>query len=92
MEELTLGSGNNLILKTSKLVTCKEILTLVVNGGKSIDLDVQVQADFDTIPEEYHEIFLNMMTSKYCRTASFGDNPFSRCVPSKKKSWYQFWK
>ena len=92
MQEINLGSGNNLIMTTSKLVTCHEVLTLVVNGKKSISLDVKVEADFDTIPEEYHEIFLNMLTSKYCRTASFGDNPFSKCQPAPKRRWYQFWK
>lgn len=92
MEEINLGSGNNLIMTTSKLVTCHEVLTLVVNGKRSISLDIKVQADFDTIPEEYHEIFLNMMTSKYCKTASFGDNPFSKCQPAPKRRWYQFWK
>jgi hypothetical protein len=92
MQEINLGSGNNLMMNTSKLVTCHEILTLVINGKSSISLDVKIQADFDTIPEEYHEIFLNMMTSKYCKTASFGDNPFSKCQPAPKKRWYQFWK
>ena len=92
MEEINLGSGNNLIMTTSKLVTCHEVLTLVVNGKKSIPLDIKVQADFDNIPAEYHEVFLNMMTSKYCKTVSFGDNPFSQCQPAPKKRWYQFWK
>jgi hypothetical protein len=73
MEEINLGSGNNLIMTTSKLVTCHEVLTLVVNGKKSIPLDIKVQADFDNIPAEYHEVFLNMMTSKYCKAVSFGN-------------------
>ena len=92
MEEINLGSGNNLIMTTSKLVSCHEVLTLVVNGKRSISLDIKVQADFDTIPEEYHEIFLNMMTSKSCKAVSFGDNPFSKCQPAPKRRWYQFWK
>jgi hypothetical protein len=45
-----------------------------------------------TVPEEYHEIFLNMLTSKYYGKVSFGDNPFSRCVPKKEKRWWQFWR
>jgi hypothetical protein len=90
--EIYLGGGSNLIMTTSRLVTCQEILTLVINGKQSISLDVKIQADFDTIPEEYREIFLNMMTSKYCKTASFGDNPFSKCQLTPKRRWYQFWK
>ena len=52
----------------------------------------KIEADFDTIPEQYHEVFLNMVTAKYLNTTSFGDNPFSLCVPAIKKKWYQFWK
>jgi hypothetical protein len=92
MEEINLGAGNNLIMTTSKLVTCTEILTLVINGKRSISLDIKVQADFDTIPKEYHEVFLNMMTSKYCKAVSFNDNPFSQCKPAPKRRWYQIWK
>ena len=90
--EINLGGGKNLIMTTSKLVTCHETLTLVVNGGGGIPLDVTIQADFDTIPEKYHEVFLNMMAAKYMKAVSFGDNPFSLCKPLPKKKWFQFWK
>ena len=92
MAEINFGSGNNLIMNTSTLVTCRETLTLVVNGKRSMSLDIKIQADFDTIPKEYHEVFLNMMTSKYCKAVSFGDNPFSQCQPTPKRRWYQIWK
>jgi len=90
-QELNLGSGNNVGVKASKLVSLHETL-VVFNGGKSVELDVKIEADFDTIPETYHEIFLNILTSKYYNKASFGDNPFSQCVPVSKKRWWQFWK
>lgn len=90
--EIYLGSGNNLIMNTSRLITCHETLTLVVNGKGGIPLDIKIQADFDTIPEQYHEIFLNMMAAKYCKTVSFSDNPFSQCRNTIKKRWWQFWK
>ena len=90
--EIYLGGGNNLIMSTSKLVTCHEILTLVTTTSGAIELEVKIQADFDTIPEKYHEIFLNMISAKYLKTTSFGDNPFSKCVPTPKKRWWQFWK
>jgi type I restriction-modification system DNA methylase subunit len=44
------------------------------------------------IPEKYHEVFLNIMTAKYSNKVSFGDNPFSQCLPTPKKRWFQFWK
>jgi hypothetical protein len=91
-EEIYLGGGKNLVMNTSKLVTCHETLTLVTMGDGAIQLEIKVQADFDTVPEKYHEIFLNMMSAKYLKTTSFGDNPFSQCIPAPKKRWYQFWK
>jgi hypothetical protein len=64
----------------------------VVNEGKTLVLDIKIEADFDTIPEEYQEVFLNMMTARYYGRASFGDNPFSQCQPSPKRKWWEFWK
>jgi hypothetical protein len=90
--EINLGGGKNMLMSTSKLVTCHELLTLVVNGQGGITLDVKIQADFDTVPEKYHEVFLNIMTAKYSNKVSFGDNPFSQCLPTPKKRWFQFWK
>jgi hypothetical protein len=33
-----------------------------------------------------------MMAAKYMKAVSFGDNPFSKCIPQPKKKWWQFWK
>ena len=89
--EINLGGGTNLIMTTSRLVTCNETLTLITPNDGAIQLDVKIQADFDTIPEKYHEIFLNTMAAKYYNKVSFGDNPFSKCLPPKKKKWWHFW-
>ena len=91
MSEINLGNGSNYLVATSKNITMWEHLT-VMNEGKIVQLDVKIQADFDTIPEEYQEVFLNMMTSKYYSKASFGDNPFSQCTPTSKRKWWQLWK
>ena len=90
--EINLGGGPNIVMTTSRLVTCNEILTLMTPNDGAIQLDVKIQADFDTVPEKYHEIFLNMLSSKYMKAVSFGDNPFSQCLPTPKRRWYQFWK
>lgn len=91
MSEVNLGQGSNYLVKTTKPVTMWDSLT-VVNGSKTLVLDVKIEADFDTIPEEYQEVFLNMMTTKYYGRASFGDNPFSQCQPAPKRRWWQIWK
>lgn len=90
--EIHYGGGANLVMTTSKLITCYETLTLMTMNDGAIQLEVKIQADFDTVPDKYHEIFLNMVSSKYMKAVSFGDNPFSKCLPAPKKRWYQFWK
>jgi hypothetical protein len=91
-DEINLGGSHNVIMCTSKLITCYETLTLVVKGKSGIPLEIKIQADFDTIPEEYHEVFLNMISAKYLKITSLGDNPFSQYISVPKKRWYQFWK
>ena len=94
MNEIFLGNGNNLTIQTTKNVELRETLELKIWGEvhDSVSLDIKITADFDSIPEKYHEVFLNMLTSKYYGKTSFGHNPFSKCLPPKKKKWYQFWK
>jgi len=92
MNEIFLSNGNNLTIQTTKNVELRETLSLLNGSSDPIELDVKITADFGSIPEQYHEVFLNMMTSRYYGKASFGDNPFSQCLPPKKKKWYQFWK
>ena len=48
--------------------------------------------EWKTISEEYQEVFMNMISVKYLNRVSFGDNPFSQCLPAPKKSWWQIWK
>jgi hypothetical protein len=92
MNEIYLGNGNNFTINTSKNVELRETLSLMTENGKSIDLDVKIMANFENIPDEYHEVLINMMTVKYYSRVSFGDNPFSKCTPPTRKKWYQFWK
>ncbi len=91
-KEIFLGAGNNLEMKTSQLVQTHQTLYLMTEDKGSIPLNVVISADFDTIPKEYHEVFLNMVAARYLGRVSFGDNPFSQCVPIPKRRWWQFWK
>lgn len=90
--EIFLGGGNNIEMKSSRMVTAHESLYLITPTDGTISLSVKIDADFDTIPREYHEVFMNMMSVKYLNIVSFGDNPFSQCLPTPKRKWYQFWK
>jgi hypothetical protein len=90
--EIYLGGGNNIEMKSSRMVTAYQVLYLTTPTDGTITLNVKIEADFDTVPEEYHEVFMNMMSVKYLNRVSFGDNPFSQCLPAPKHKWYQFWK
>lgn len=84
-------NADTVSVKASKIVQINEYFSLMTTNGV-IDLRVDISADFENIPEEYHEVLLNMLTSKYLNKVSFGHNPFSKCSPPQKKKWYQFWK
>ena len=90
--EIYLGGGSNINIRTASIVSVQNSLKLITPDDGVITLDIKIEADFDTIPKKYHEVFLNMVSSKYIDSVSFGDNPFSQCLPPKKKKWYEFWK
>ncbi len=88
--EIYLGGGANINVKKASIVSVHNNLKLITPHDGAIQLDVKIEADFDTIPEKYHEVFLNMISAKYLDSVSFGDNPFSQCIPHPKKKRYQF--
>jgi hypothetical protein len=90
--DIYLGGGNNINVRTASIVSVHNSLKLITPQDGAIQLDIKIEADFDTIPKKYHEVFLNMISTKYLDSVSFGDNPFSLCQPPPKKKWYQFWK
>ena len=79
------------LLKSRYDVRIPQVFNLNSDDGP-ITLEFEVVADFNKIPEKYHEIFLNMLTSKYLDHVSFGDNPFSQCNPPKKRRWWQIFR
>ena len=90
--DIYLGGGNNINVKKASIVSVYNSLKLITPNDGAITLDIKIEADFDTIPKKYHEVFLNMISTKYLDSVSFGDNPFSLCQPPPKKKWWQIWK
>ena len=90
--DIYLGGGANINVKKASIVTVYNSLKLITPHDGAISLDIKIEADFDTIPDKYQEVFLNMISAKYIDSVSFGDNPFSMCVPQPKKKWWQIWK
>jgi len=88
--DFNIGS-EHINVKTTTLVEMEEHFTVLTLEGP-IGFKTKITADFAEIPEQYHEVALNVITSKYVNRVSFGHNPFSQCKPPVKRKWYQFWK
>jgi hypothetical protein len=82
---------HSISVKASTIVKLNEQFSIYTMTGP-VDFNVDITCDFAGIPEEYHEICLNVLTSKYINKVSFGRNPFSECKPIVKRKWWQFWK
>lgn len=89
--DLHMGNGSFMNIKTSQNVKLFEQF-IIDDEGKGITLNVEITADFAQIPEKYHEIFFNVLSSKYLNRVTFTDNPFSMCKSIEKRKWYQLWK
>ncbi len=91
--EYHIGDGKYLTMKQTTTVEMKDQLRLMTGEGKGITLDVSIKADFEKIPPQYHQLFLQMMSVRYGGMINIWDNtqPFAK-PEAKKKKWYQFWK
>lgn len=89
--DLHLGNGSFMNIKTSQNVKLYEQF-IIYNDEGPVSLNVEITADFAQIPEKYHEIFFNVLSSKYLNKVTFSDNPFSMCKSIEKRKWYQLWK
>lgn len=90
-----IGDGNHLTIQTSYIVSMLDELKLCKEGAGTVDLQVEIKANFERIPEKYHQTFLSMMSARYGGIVKLYDNtevlPFQKTTKPNKK-WYQFWK
>ena len=91
--EFYIGNGNHLTVKSSTIVEMHDYLKIVKSENDTVTLDVVIKADFEKIPAEYHQIFCQMMMTRYGGIVNIYDNtqPFAK-PEIKKKKWWQFWK
>lgn len=93
--QIYLGDGKHLSMKSSTIVTLKNTLSLFRGENKSpLELVVNISADFDNIPAEYHHIFLQMLSVRYGGSINALDvtqDPFA-VLKNKKHKWYEIWK
>lgn len=94
-EQYHLGAGQHLNVKAQYIVTIKEELKLFTGDGNVCNLEVDISADFQNIPPEYHHTFISMMTARYggivnCQNTK-DTEPFMY-PPTDQKKWWQIWK
>lgn len=88
--EVHVGSGDHLTVEITKLVELREDFVLFTENGP-VTLEAKITVNLSTIPEQYHEVMLNMLSTKYMNKVSFTDNPFSQYKLNAKKPWWKFW-
>jgi hypothetical protein len=88
--DINIGS-DYFTLKSSTVIRMNEEFVVYSEEGPIV-LRTRITADFENIPPKYHEIFINVLTSKYMNKVNFGENPFSECKPIVRRKWWQFWK
>jgi hypothetical protein len=89
--EYQIGDTNHLTVKATYTVEMHDRLSLrQPDNRKPIEIDVKIVADFERIPVEYHNTFIQMMSARYGGTVNCYSNiePFA-IIEKKKRKWYQ---
>lgn len=90
--ELYIGDTNHLTMKTSYTVTMTDKISIHKGGKKPAELDIKITADFEKVPKEYHNTFIQMLSARYGGTVNVYDNTEPFAVTAKPKKWWQLWK
>lgn len=91
--EFHIGDGSHLVVKSSTTVEMYDYLRIVKGENIDVVLPIQIKADFEKVPSEYHQLFVQMMTVRYGGIVNIWDNKHPFAKPDvKKKKWWQFWK
>ena len=91
--EFHIGDGKHLTMKQTTVISMKDQLRLMIGEGRSIALNVEIKADFDKIPPQYHQLFMQMMQVRYGGIVNIWDNTQPFANPEvKQRKWYQIWK
>ncbi len=80
--KFTIGDGKDISITQVTEVKLYETLTIYTEEGP-MDIDIKISTNLDNIPDKYHEVFINLLTSKYYGKVTFDNNPFSHNVNTK---------
>lgn len=91
--DLLLGDTNHLKVKASYTVEMYDKLHVTRPGKPPVSLDITIVADFESVPKEYHNTFIQMLSARYGGTINCYENvePFA-IITNKKRKWWQIWK
>jgi hypothetical protein len=91
MEELTIKTDNSLTINVKPIVTIETGISLM---GYKTELPVTITADFTNIPEDQHEVLLQLFQYNYERKINIHldlntdkVNLESKTIKEKKKGW-----
>ena len=89
------GNGHHLTVKSSYIVQMNDNLMLFTGDTSDplVELPIEIKADFEKIPPEWHQTLIQMMSVRYGGIVKCHNNikPFD--VPFKtKRRWYNFLK
>jgi hypothetical protein len=90
-----IGAGQHLTIKSSYIVQMKDNLMLFTGNTTDpvIEVPIDIKADFEKIPVEWHQTLIQMMMVRYGGVIRCDDNTKPFTVPFKtKRKWYNFLK
>ena len=93
--EIHIGDKHEVIIQPAHYVIINDHITLFLGSGPSdyVLLPIEIKADFNNIPEEYHETFIQIMSAKYAGSIRYtdGERPFQKPFKVRRR-WYHFLK
>jgi hypothetical protein len=92
--EIHVGDKHEIVMQPAYNVIIKDHITLYLGDlpNEYILLPIEIKADFNNIPQEYHETFLQIMSARYSGSVRYtgsGEKPFQKSFKLKRK-WYHF--
>jgi ABC-type arginine transport system ATPase subunit len=92
-DQYHIGGGQHLTVKLSHTIQMKDNLVLFTGDTTNpvIELHIDIKADFEKIPTEWHQTLTQMMMVRYGGVIKLDSNTKPFTVPFKtKRRWYNF--
>jgi hypothetical protein len=92
--EIQVGDKHEMVMQSSYNVIIKDQIALYLGNmpDECIVLPIEIKADFNNIPEEYHETFIQIMSARYSGSVRHDkdkEKPFQKSFKVRRR-WYHF--